>query len=49
MQLPLPKHLDEEAVIHVCDPKKDVDGFHPQHRLAQDIFCGPAVYVGTRE
>jgi methylenetetrahydrofolate dehydrogenase (NADP+)/methenyltetrahydrofolate cyclohydrolase len=29
VQLPLPKHLDEEAVLYAIDPKKDVDGFHP--------------------
>ena len=29
VQLPLPKHIDEEAVIHAIDPEKDVDGFHP--------------------
>lgn len=28
-QLPLPKHLDETAVIHAISPKKDVDAFHP--------------------
>ena len=28
-QLPLPKHLNEEAVLFAIDPKKDVDGFHP--------------------
>ncbi len=28
-QLPLPKHLDEEAVINAIAPKKDVDAFHP--------------------
>lgn len=28
-QLPLPKYLDEEAVIHAISPKKDVDAFHP--------------------
>ena len=28
-QLPLPKHLDEQAVILAIDPKKDVDAFHP--------------------
>ena len=27
-QLPLPKHLDEKAVIEAIDPKKDVDAFH---------------------
>lgn len=28
VQLPLPKHLDEKAVIEAIDPKKDVDAFH---------------------
>ena len=28
VQLPLPKHLDESAVILAIDPAKDVDGFH---------------------
>ena len=29
VQLPLPKHLDEEKVLYAIDPDKDVDGFHP--------------------
>ncbi len=29
VQLPLPKHLDEKAVIDTIDPAKDVDAFHP--------------------
>ncbi len=29
VQLPLPKHLDEQLVIETIDPAKDVDGFHP--------------------
>lgn len=29
VQLPLPKHIDENKVIYAIDPKKDVDGFHP--------------------
>ena len=29
VQLPLPKHIDEDKVIETIDPKKDVDGFHP--------------------
>lgn len=29
MQLPLPKHIDEQTVLERIDPKKDVDGFHP--------------------
>ena len=29
VQLPLPKHIDDEAVLLAVDPAKDVDGFHP--------------------
>lgn len=29
VQLPLPKHINEEKVLYAIDPKKDVDGFHP--------------------
>lgn len=29
VQLPLPDHVNEEAVINAIDPDKDVDGFHP--------------------
>ncbi|MCI7115081.1 MAG: bifunctional methylenetetrahydrofolate dehydrogenase/methenyltetrahydrofolate cyclohydrolase FolD [Treponema porcinum] len=29
VQLPLPKHIDEEKVLLAIDPSKDVDGFHP--------------------
>jgi 5,10-methylene-tetrahydrofolate dehydrogenase/Methenyl tetrahydrofolate cyclohydrolase len=29
VQLPLPKHIDEDKVLLAIDPKKDVDGFHP--------------------
>lgn len=29
VQLPLPSHISEEAVIMAIDPSKDVDGFHP--------------------
>ena len=28
-QLPLPKHIDEQAVINAINPNKDVDAFHP--------------------
>lgn len=30
VQLPLPSHMDEDAVIRTIFPQKDVDGFHPQ-------------------
>ena len=29
VQLPVPKHIDEDLIIRRIDPKKDVDGFHP--------------------
>ena len=29
VQLPLPKHINSEKVLHRIDPAKDVDGFHP--------------------
>ncbi|TXB65321.1 bifunctional 5,10-methylene-tetrahydrofolate dehydrogenase/5,10-methylene-tetrahydrofolate cyclohydrolase [Vicingus serpentipes] len=29
VQLPLPKHIDEQKVTEAIDPSKDVDGFHP--------------------
>ena len=30
VQLPIPKHIDEDLVIKSINPKKDVDGFHPE-------------------
>ncbi len=29
VQLPLPRHIDEQRIIEAVDPRKDVDGFHP--------------------
>ncbi len=29
VQLPLPKHIDEDRIIQTISPEKDVDGFHP--------------------
>ncbi|MDG2188286.1 MAG: tetrahydrofolate dehydrogenase/cyclohydrolase catalytic domain-containing protein [Candidatus Marinimicrobia bacterium] len=31
VQLPLPKHIDSDKVIHAIHPTKDVDGFHPEN------------------
>ncbi|MFB6278264.1 MAG: bifunctional methylenetetrahydrofolate dehydrogenase/methenyltetrahydrofolate cyclohydrolase FolD [Salinibacter sp.] len=31
VQLPLPDHIDEQAIIDAVDPEKDVDGFHPEN------------------
>lgn len=47
VQLPLPKHIDENKVIQAIDPSKDVDGFHPINvgnlLIGQDGFrsCTP--------
>ena len=48
VQMPLPAHLDTEAVVAAIDPDKDVDGFHPMNmgRLVRDLPglrpCTPA-------
>ncbi len=48
VQLPLPKHIDEDLIIKTIDPTKDVDGFHPQSVGALSIgqkgfvSCTPA-------
>ncbi|MDQ0161397.1 bifunctional methylenetetrahydrofolate dehydrogenase/methenyltetrahydrofolate cyclohydrolase FolD [Aeribacillus alveayuensis] len=51
VQLPLPKHIDEKAVIEKISPEKDVDGFHPinigRMMTGQEAFlpCTPAGIV----
>lgn len=48
VQLPLPAHINENRIIKAIDPKKDVDGFHPQSVGALSIgqkgfvSCTPA-------
>ena len=48
VQLPLPKHIDEDEVIEAISPKKDVDGFHVENVgslvVGEDAFvsCTPA-------
>lgn len=39
VQLPLPKHINDQHIIEAIDPKKDVDGFHPQNvgRMALNL------------
>ena len=41
VQLPLPKHIDEQKIIMAIDYKKDVDGFHPINvgRMAIGLPC----------
>jgi methylenetetrahydrofolate dehydrogenase (NADP+)/methenyltetrahydrofolate cyclohydrolase len=52
VQLPLPKHIDEEKILLAVDPKKDVDGFHPYNfgrmALEMDAFI-PATPFGIME
>lgn len=52
VQLPLPKHIDEQKVLLAVDPDKDVDGFHPTNfgKMAQDmpVFI-PATPFGIME
>lgn len=39
VQLPLPKHIDEQKVLNAVHPDKDVDGFHPENfgRMALEL------------
>jgi methylenetetrahydrofolate dehydrogenase (NADP+)/methenyltetrahydrofolate cyclohydrolase len=52
VQLPLPKHIDQEVVINTIDPDKDVDGFHPMNfgkmALEMETFL-PATPYGIME
>jgi len=52
VQLPLPKHIDEQNVLEAVDADKDVDGFHPTNvgRMALDLPCFlPATPYGILE
>ncbi|MBN1653855.1 MAG: bifunctional methylenetetrahydrofolate dehydrogenase/methenyltetrahydrofolate cyclohydrolase FolD [Deltaproteobacteria bacterium] len=48
VQLPLPKHINENKILYAIDPNKDVDGFHPVNVgrlvIGEDLFppCTPA-------
>jgi methylenetetrahydrofolate dehydrogenase (NADP+) / methenyltetrahydrofolate cyclohydrolase len=44
VQSPPPKHIDEEAVIRAIDPRKDVDGFHPEN-VAKLVLEDPSGFV----
>ncbi|MCD7751315.1 MAG: bifunctional methylenetetrahydrofolate dehydrogenase/methenyltetrahydrofolate cyclohydrolase FolD [Lachnospiraceae bacterium] len=43
VQLPLPEHMDEQAVTRAISPAKDVDGFHPVN--AGSLFLGEKGFV----
>ena len=46
VQLPLPKHIDEQCVINTIAPEKDVDGFHPNN-VARLWLNQPAIVPCT--
>ena len=43
VQIPLPKHIDENEVLYAINPKKDVDGFHPVN--VGKLMIGDADYL----
>lgn len=45
VQLPLPRHIDEQAIIEAVDPAKDVDGFHPVN--VGRMFIGLPCFVSA--
>ena len=51
-QLPLPSHIDEQAVINAITPEKDVDAFHPEnvgHIMIGDYTFLPCTPAGIME
>ena len=51
-QLPLPKHINEDAVINTISPQKDVDAFHPEnvgHIMIGDYTFLPCTPAGIME
>jgi methylenetetrahydrofolate dehydrogenase (NADP+)/methenyltetrahydrofolate cyclohydrolase len=52
VQLPLPKHINEQKILMAIDPEKDVDGFHPSNfgkmALEMETFL-PATPYGIME
>jgi len=60
VQLPLPKHIDQDTILNAVDPNKDVDGFHPMNlgmmmsakywdELPRFIPCTPAGCIALIE
>jgi methylenetetrahydrofolate dehydrogenase (NADP+)/methenyltetrahydrofolate cyclohydrolase len=52
VQMPLPKHINEQRVLNAIDPDKDVDGFHPMNvgRLLNGEDClKPCTPAGCQE
>lgn len=44
VQSPPPKHIDEDAIVRAIDPRKDVDGFHPEN-VAKLVLEDPTGFV----
>lgn len=49
VQQPLPKHIDQELVNRVIDPKRDVDGFHPMSKFKPATAKGIIDYLEWRD
>jgi methylenetetrahydrofolate dehydrogenase (NADP+)/methenyltetrahydrofolate cyclohydrolase len=53
VQLPLPKHINEENIINTIDPDKDVDGFHPVNLgrlvIGKNVVFAPCTPAGIIE
>ena len=52
VQLPLPEHIDEQAVLEAVSPEKDADGFHPTNLgrlLSGKALVAPATPAGIQE
>jgi methylenetetrahydrofolate dehydrogenase (NADP+)/methenyltetrahydrofolate cyclohydrolase len=52
VQLPLPRHIDENNIINAINPKKDVDAFHPEnvgHIMIGDYSFLPCTPAGVME
>ena len=52
VQLPLPEHIDEQAVLEAVSPENDADGFHPMNLgrlLAGQRLVAPATPAGIQE
>src|SRR3954462_14365301 len=44
VQSPPPEHIDESAIVRALDPRKDVDGFHPEN-VAKLVLEDPSGFV----
>lgn len=49
IQQPLPKHINQELINKIIDPKRDVDGFHPMSRFKPATAKGIIDYLEWRD